>query len=344
MFFDITVEDVDPRAGRDYAGQPDGASILLPDNGPAHMESQAGTCFRGDPVIFDKDAPNFGLIPPPESAPYIGHFLIEIPLGGDLNGNGEPDKIKFTLVTHSVGGENRTFIELPDGTVIDEFDSAAFLEGAVVDESTDPPFTIGAQLPSGLPDPAAFGGPTTASSTLLNEVVDDCGGCRQKEGTLEFETELVELNLTGGPFPMPLASDPDSLLDDTVEGFGFVDSEVSVTLSSQRAVDPGPRSLGEACALDEIHHPLIPPVDPDQHDGCLFVIGSFFDVFFDITVTDVDNRPGRDYAGQPDGASILLPDNGPACMQSLYPEIFDIDAPNFGLIPPPKRRPTSGIS
>ena len=124
-------------------------------------------------VVFDKDAPNFGLIPPPETDPYIGHFDIEIPLGGDINGNGENDKIKFTLAAHSVGGENRTFTTLPDGTVLDEFDSAAFLEGAIVDVSTDPPFMIGAQLPNGLPDPAAFGGPTTATSILLNEVVPE---------------------------------------------------------------------------------------------------------------------------------------------------------------------------
>jgi PKD repeat protein len=36
-------------------------------------------------------------------------------------------------------------------------------------------------------------------------------------------------------------------------------------------------------------------------DGEQFFVDSFFDVFFDITVTDVDARPGRDYAGQPDG-------------------------------------------
>ena len=164
VFFDITVTDVDSRPGRDFAGMSDGAAITLEDNGPAHM---ASFYF----ATFDKDAPNFGLIPPPEADPYIGHFLIEIPLGGDINGNGEDDKIKFTLATHAVGDTNRTFIVLPDGTVIDHFDSAAFLEGAVVDVSTDPPFVIGGLLPNGLPDPNAFGGPTTATSTLLNPIV-----------------------------------------------------------------------------------------------------------------------------------------------------------------------------
>jgi hypothetical protein len=153
VFFDITVTDVDDRPGRDYAGQADGASFTLPNNGPAQMWSSYQ-------AIFDKDAPNFGLIPPPEIAPYIGHFLIEIPLGADLNGNGENDKIKFTLVTHQVNDENRTFIQLPDGSVRDTFDTVASLEGLIVDESTDPPFTIG-----------GLTGPTTATSTLLNQVI-----------------------------------------------------------------------------------------------------------------------------------------------------------------------------
>lgn len=166
VFFDITVTDVDSRPGRDYAGQPDGASFSLLDNGPASMRS-----FHS--AIFDKNAPNFGLLPPPEADPYIGHFEIEIPLGADINGNSINDKIKFTLASHSAGDENRQFIELPDGTTLDMFDSAAFLEGAIVDEITDPPFIIGAQLPNGLPDPAAFGGPTTATSTLMNPIIPE---------------------------------------------------------------------------------------------------------------------------------------------------------------------------
>ena len=147
VFFDITVTDADPV--QDFGGTlPDGASLLFTDNGPARMQSLYS-------VPFDKNAPSYGLIPPPESAPYIGHFLVEIPIGADLNGNGEPDKIKFTLATHTVNGQNRSFIILPDGTVIDSFDSTATLSGAVVDVSQDPPF-----------GPWELTGPTTASSTL----------------------------------------------------------------------------------------------------------------------------------------------------------------------------------
>jgi hypothetical protein len=114
-------------------------------------------------AVADPNLPNFGLIPPPESAPYIGHFNIEIPLGADLNGNGENDKIKFTLVAHTVGDENRTFITLPDGTVVDSFDSISDLSGAVVDESQDPPFSI------------SLTGPTTATSRLVVPAVPDAG-------------------------------------------------------------------------------------------------------------------------------------------------------------------------
>ncbi len=170
VFFDITVTDVDPRAGRDFPAMGDGASITLPDNGPASMQSNYS-------VIFDKNAPNFGLIPPPEVDPYIGHFLIEIPLGGDINGNGENDKVKFTLAVHSAGDANRQFITLPNGTVLENFDSAAFLEGAIVDLSADPPFTLGDRDPmTGLPVPGAFGGPTTATSRLLNPLGGDSDG------------------------------------------------------------------------------------------------------------------------------------------------------------------------
>ena len=151
VFFDITVTDVDSRAGRDFAGMPDGASIMLPNNGPAQMWS-----FYD--AVFDKDAPTYGLIPPPEVAPYIGHFNIEIPLGGDINGNGENDKIKFTVATHAAGDGNRVFVSQHDGTIIEHFDSAAVLDGLVVDESTDPPFSI------------SLTGPTTAQSLLLNPV------------------------------------------------------------------------------------------------------------------------------------------------------------------------------
>ena len=211
VFFDITVTDVDDRPGRDFAGQGDGASFLLPNNGPAHMIAQ------GYLREFDVSAPNFGLIPPPQLAPYIGHFQIEIPLGGDINGNANPDgscvadptlacndKIKFTIASHAAGDENRTFTTLPDGTVIDEFDSAAFLAGAIVDESTDPPFTIGAGSPAApaFSGPGALTGPTTATSTLLNPVINLSYVDANNNQLFEpgFDVALVAGELADGEF------------------------------------------------------------------------------------------------------------------------------------------------
>ncbi len=149
--------------------------------------------------------------------------------------------------------------------------------------------------------------------------------------TLVFDTELVSLDLSGGPYPIPLASDPGNALGDSIDGYGFVDSLVTITLSSQRSSAPGPSSLGQACAVDQTDpagqegclRSDLPPVpddvvDPAALDGQQFFVDSFFDVFFDITVTDVDSRPGRDFAGQPDGASVFLPDNGPANMITVY--------------------------
>ncbi|MHC4995252.1 MAG: hypothetical protein ACYTGQ_09395 [Planctomycetota bacterium] len=173
VFFDITVTDVDTRAGRDYAGQPDGASLVFSDNGPAQILSNYT-------VVFDKDAPNFGLIPPPEASFFTGFIGIEIPLGGDINGNSENDKIKFELGTVTFGDGNRGFTELPDGSVLSNIDMAAYYKGAVVDESTDPPFTLGSTVGVGtnapsFSGPGALSGPTTATSTLQNPIVPEPG-------------------------------------------------------------------------------------------------------------------------------------------------------------------------
>jgi hypothetical protein len=195
VFFDITVTDVDARPGRNInpADPPNatGTSIGLLDNSSPGDHDVQSFYQR----LFDKDAPNFGLIPPPEGDPYIGHFDIQIPLGVDINGNGENDKVKFTLASHSAGDENRTFIVLPDGTTLDMFDSAAFLQGAVVDQSADPPFMIGAMLPNGQPDPASFGGPTTASSKLVNPVLmpfDICVSDQKKDRFLQINSATGE--------------------------------------------------------------------------------------------------------------------------------------------------------
>ena len=172
---------------------------------------------------------------------------------------------------------------------------------------------------------------------------------------IRYDVTWTTLDLAGGPFPMPLASDPTNALGDSIEGYGFVDSMVTVTLSSERPGTPGPPTLGEVCATDMpptnrqadiegrgdgvgCFDPL-PDVDPDLLDGSPFMVDSFFDVFFDITFTDVDARPGRDYAGMPDGATIIFQDNGPLQALVSYPATFSATGDLWGLAPPAEASP-----
>jgi hypothetical protein len=150
------------------------------------------------------------------------------------------------------------------------------------------------------------------------------------------------MTLSGGPFLMPLASDPGDLLGDSVAGFGFVNSNIQITLSSQRVVNPGLPSLGQATAANFDGPWTNNIVDPDTWDGRTFFVNSFFDVFFDIAITNVDPRPGRDFAGMADGSTMILSDIGPGAIFSDYSAVFDKNAPNFGLIPPPEASPFAG--
>lgn len=160
---------------------------------------------------------------------------------------------------------------------------------------------------------------------------------RQCSADVLFDTEILSMNLSGGPFPMPLASDPGNALGDSVSGYGFVNSVVQVTASSQRTVSPGPPSLGTACGNGACTGTTI--VDPGALHGSPFFVDSFFDVFYDITITDVDSRPGRDYAGQPDGASIQLLDVLMPNVQAFHSATFDMTQASFDLLLPPQSDP-----
>lgn len=162
---------------------------------------------------------------------------------------------------------------------------------------------------------------------------------------LVFETELLSMQLVGGPFAMPLASDPQNTLDGSVDGFGLVQSQITISLSSQRTGNPGPASVGQAVASQGgvILDPFpLAPFNPSALEGQPFLVNSFFDIFFDITMTDVDDRSGRDFAGQNDGGTITLLDIGAARVQTSHNAIFDKIAPNFGLLPPPETNRYSG--
>lgn len=154
VFFDITVTDIDPV--NNFIGNM--SSFNVSALGPAHMQLGGGevpaTC------IADTSQPNYGCLPPVGDA-YIGHFNVVIPAGVDINGNGEPDIIKFTLATHNVGDVSETWIE--NLQAFDTFNTTMNLDGGVMDQISDPPFSI------------TLTGPTTGRQQILVPAVPEPG-------------------------------------------------------------------------------------------------------------------------------------------------------------------------
>jgi hypothetical protein len=144
VFFDITFVDVDTRPVRDYAGMADGASVQFLDNHTT-MDSSS-TC------LANTSQNNFGCLPQVGSY-FLGFFDVVIPLGGDINGNGIDELLKFTLGTLSVGSVVDSFTY--NGYQYDTFNSNLDLDGLVLDVTADPPFS------------STLLGPTTARQPIV---------------------------------------------------------------------------------------------------------------------------------------------------------------------------------
>lgn len=148
-------------------------------------------------------------------------------------------------------------------------------------------------------------------------------------------TQLTSFDLTGQGM-LPLGRDPAGT-GGAYSGYDYVNSNIHITLSSQRTPTPGPATLGTAFL-----YPLTsvtPGGGGTIQNGDPLLVNSFFDVYFDVTITDID--AGKNFAApvgdQPDGASIT--------MQNLYtqmqlgggngaPCIADTSKPNYGCLPP----------
>jgi len=104
-------------------------------------------------------------------------------------------------------------------------------------------------------------------------------------GTIIIPNELHALNL-GGTASMALVSDPANLLGDSVNGFGFMDTHLSVDLADCQV------SFGDIFLLDDQQR----EGQTDITDGDLFFYDSVVDAFVDVTLEDNDPRPGRNFA------------------------------------------------
>ena len=135
---------------------------------------------------------------------------------------------------------------------------------------------------------------------------------------LTYETEIVSMDLSG-TFPLPLA-----------------DEWKNVVSEMRLSESPALASTGQAFAT-YTGVGSNPATAADIQDGDEFFVDSFFDVFFDIEIEDVD--PVADFGG---GLPALLGpfSGGPAHMslggadgtaQSI--RIADTSKPNFGLFP-----------
>jgi hypothetical protein len=146
LYFDLTITDID--AVNDFGGRADGAVLTYQNAGALHFT----TSYQ---ATFNANTPNFALFPPPETAPYVGSFAL--PLGADFNRNGTDDKLTLDLALTLLDA-NRTFITLPDGTVIDNLDVSMSFGGGVSDVD-DPPF-----------GPLTLTGPTAVVSQVVGSV------------------------------------------------------------------------------------------------------------------------------------------------------------------------------
>jgi hypothetical protein len=130
--------------------------------------------------------------------------------------------------------------------------------------------------------------------------------------TINVTTEIFQMDLHGTG-AIPLASDPNNDLGDSIDGFGFVNADVHVTESASLT------STGTTSVV----------VDTASPNPLTAVVNSSFDLFLDLEFTDVDARPGRDFA-TPD--PLVLPAVTPLTMSASTTLSFDISDPtNIGV-------------
>jgi hypothetical protein len=126
-----------------------------------------------------------------------------------------------------------------------------------------------------------------------------------------------------------------------VDGYGWVNTNIAISLSTTTPSTGEARlsvpfslppegvtsAAGTAGCLDGGHGQA-----GNVNTGDTVCVQSFFDVYFDVTLTDVDSTTGFFGGGGP--ASLTATDLGPAHMQQNGECIADTSKPNLGCLPP----------
>jgi hypothetical protein len=146
----LTFTDTDPAF--DYFG--------LPSSFQRSGVSFSNNLKEGVTCIADLTKPNYGCLPPVGmSFAGLTGFRVDLPV--DIDGNGLADKMLLDPFLHQVGeilSTTRT-----DSTVTTTYTLNSTLTGAVLDQASDPPFTV------------HFTGPVTGTQSIVVDAIPEPG-------------------------------------------------------------------------------------------------------------------------------------------------------------------------
>jgi hypothetical protein len=146
LFFDVTFTT----AWLAKFGQPGLHQVSATNLGPAHMETTY--------ILTATSGLNFGLVPPPATAPYTGQLSMRIAVGDGDGGN----LTQFDFIGHIAGNS----ITGSDNTLHAFSSSGGALSGVITESLLDSPITFNTPGTASSTDPGAASGTVTSQGTL----------------------------------------------------------------------------------------------------------------------------------------------------------------------------------
>jgi len=170
---------------------------------------------------------------------------------------------------------------------------------------------------------------------------------------LTIPTQLLSFGPIQGDVYLPLTtlanssteSNAPAAVADGPAGYGWVNSHIAITLSSQRTPTPGPPSTGEATLGLPYGSPgttAAGSANCDGHgqagnvgNGDSVCVNSFFNVWFDVTITNQDSSGAFFFNNEGAPQTLTQNDNEtPTPLQQNSVCTADLSKPNLGCLPP----------